>query len=282
MTTEATLAPAPAAVMVQAREENFPVASILVGRTARRHLLAIYGFARLVDDIGDEAPGDREALLDWLDDELGRVFGGQPPEHPLMQSLALAVRECPLPEAPFRRLVLANRQDQRVSRYETFDELLGYCQLSAAPVGELVLHVFGAATEQRIAWSDGICAGLQVIEHLQDVGEDYAQGRIYLPQEDLRRFGCEERDLIAAHASDRLRALLAYEASRARLLLAAGAPLTPTLAPRPRLTVAGFLAGGRAALGGLAQVGYDVLGEEPPKRPPRTFAKAFIAAMVGR
>src|SRR5205085_8462418 len=110
------------------------------------------------------------------------------------------VGECRLPEDPFRRLIAANLRDQVQTRYETFEDLLTYCQLSAAPVGELVLHVFGAATSQRVALSDRVCAGLQVIEHLQDVGEDAARGRVYLPRQDMLRTGCEEGDLIAGTA----------------------------------------------------------------------------------
>jgi squalene synthase HpnC len=229
--------------MSQARDENFPVASRLLGRRARGHLLAIYGFARLVDDLGDEAPGDRLALLDWADEELDRIYAGAEPEHAVMRELAPTVHACGLPAEPLRRLIAANRRDQAVSRYETFDDLLAYCRLSAAPVGELVLHVFGAATRDRIALSDSVCAALQVTEHLQDVGEDHARGRIYLPREDLERFGCAEEDLAGAVATPALRNVIAFEAARARELLGAGAPLTRRLPARARLAVAGFVAG---------------------------------------
>jgi squalene synthase HpnC len=273
--------PARAAVMSQAGDENFPVASRLLGRRARRHLLAIYGFARLVDDIGDEAEGDRLALLDWADEELDRVYAGQGPEHPVMRALAPTVRECALPAEPFRRLIEANRSDQAVTRYDSFDELLDYCRLSAAPVGELVLHVFGAATPERLALSERICAGLQVTEHLQDVAEDYARGRVYLPADDLARFGCDEDDLRAATATPELRALIAFEADRARALLAHGAPLARRLSPRSGLAVAAFVAGGNAALDALARAGYDVLAE--PARPTRRgFAASFARGVAGR
>jgi squalene synthase HpnC len=273
--------PARAAVMSQAGDENFPVASRLLGRRARRHLLAIYGFARLVDDIGDEAEGDRLALLDWADEELDRVYAGQGPEHPVMRALAPTVRECALPAEPFRRLIEANRSDQAVTRYDSFDELLDYCRLSAAPVGELVLHVFGAATTERLALSERICAGLQVTEHLQDIAEDYARGRVYLPADDLARFGCDEDDLRAATATPELRALIAFEADRARALLAHGAPLARRLSPRPGLAVAAFVAGGRAALDALARAGYDVLAERA--RPTRRgFAASFARGVAGR
>jgi squalene synthase HpnC len=273
--------PTRAAVLSQARDENFPVASRLLGRRARGHLLAIYGFARLVDDIGDEAEADRLALLDWAEDELGRVYAGQYPEHPVMRVLGPTVRECTLPADPFRRLIEANRRDQAATSYETFDELLDYCRLSAAPVGELVLHVFGAATPERLALSERICAGLQVTEHLQDVAEDHARGRVYLPAEDLARFGCDEDDLGAAMATPELRALIAFEADRARALLADGAPLARRLSPRPGLAVAAFVAGGRAALDALARAGHDVLAErQRPNR--RDFVAAFAGGVAGR
>ena len=238
-------------VLPQARRENFTVASVLLGRRRARHLTAIYGFARLVDDVGDEAPGDRGALLDVVALELRRAFakpGLETPQHPLMQTLAVTVKECALPIGPFERLIEANRVDQTVSRYDTFPQLLDYCQLSAAPVGELVLGVFGAATPNRVALSDRVCAGLQVVEHLQDIAEDHARGRVYMPREDLDRFGCTDADLSAEQPSASLRALIAFEATRARALLGSGAPLARTLPPAPRLAVAGFAAGGLRAL----------------------------------
>ena len=143
-------------------------------------MLAVYGFARLVDELGDSAPGDRLAALDWLEGELALAFDGTP-EHPLMRRLALTVRECALPREPFARLIEANRVDQRVSRYETWEQLRGYCALSADPVGEIVLAIFGKATPARVALSDSICTALQLAEHCQDVAEDFAAGRVYLP-----------------------------------------------------------------------------------------------------
>ncbi len=239
-------------VLPQAGRENFTVASRILGRGRARHLMAIYGFARLVDDVGDEAPGDRLALLEVMSDELGRVFAhsaSDPPQHPLMRELAETVRECRLPIGPFERLIEANRMDQTVTRYATFEQLLDYCQLSAAPVGELVLGVFGAATPNRVALSDRVCAGLQVVEHLQDIAEDHARGRVYMPREDLDRFGCGEADLAGADVpSAALRALIVFEAARARALLGSGGPLARTLPPAPRLAVAGFAAGGLRAL----------------------------------
>jgi squalene synthase HpnC len=272
-------APEARAVMAQAATENFPVASRLLPRAQREHLLAIYGFARLVDDAGDESPGDRLALLDWLDADVDRLFGGRRPEHPIVQALTPTVERCGLADGPFRRLIEANRRDQRQHRYRTFDELLDYCQLSAAPVGELVLGVFGAATPERIELSDRICGGLQVTEHLQDVAEDRARGRVYLPLEDMERFGCREEDLAARAPSPPFRSLMAFEVERARGLLASGAPLMRTLPLRPRLTVAAFVAGGRAALRALERADYDVLGRHPrPSRPAFAVELARTAA----
>jgi squalene synthase HpnC len=234
-----------------------------------------------VDDLGDEATGDRAALLDWIGEELDRVYAGAEPEHPVMRELATTVRACALPAEPFRRLIAANRLDQEVTRYETFEDLLAYCALSAAPVGELVLHVFGVATPERIALSDAVCSGLQVTEHLQDVAEDLARGRVYLPREDLARFSCSEEDLAAKSAGPAVRAVVAFEAARARELLAAGAPLARRLPRRAGLAVAGFVAGGRAALDALERAGWDVLAARP-RGARRDFATALVRSAVGR
>jgi squalene synthase HpnC len=164
---------------------------------------------------------------------------------------------------PFRRLIEANRRDQVVDRYETYEDLLGYCELSANPVGELVLRVFGSATAERLALSDRVCSALQLTEHWQDVREDYSKGRIYLPLEDLRRFDVAEADLGATDASPALRSLIEFEVRRARELLDEGAPLVGMLSGRPRLAVAAFVAGGRSALAAIERAGYDVLGSPP-------------------
>ena len=133
--------PTRAEVMPKAQAENFTVASLLLSRAQRRALLGIYGFARLVDDIGDETTGDRAAMLDWLEDDVGRMFTAEP-IHPLLRRLAPSARAHGFPKRAFLRLIAANRQDQDVSRYETYDELADYCDLSANPVGELVLYTF--------------------------------------------------------------------------------------------------------------------------------------------
>jgi squalene synthase HpnC len=271
-------APGAAELRARARRENFPVALVLLPRAQRAHLMALYGFARLADDVGDEAGGDRLALLGALDADLDRIFAGDPPLHPVLQRLAPTVRALSLPEQPFRRLIEANRRDQRVSRYATWTELREYCALSANPVGRLVLHVFGAATLERLRASDAVCTALQLVEHCQDVAEDLARGRLYLPAEDLARFGCHERDLQARTASPAVRELMSFEVSRVRALLDLGAPLVQMLSGRPRLAIAGFVAGGRAAASAIERRGFDVLAGAPrPRR--RDLLREIVTAL---
>jgi squalene synthase HpnC len=261
--TELERLPGEDAVLPLARVENFPVALRVLGPRLAAHLTAIYGFARLVDQIGDEVDGDRLALLDRFEADLGRVFDGGDPEHPLLRRLAPTVRACGMPRGPFQRLVEANRRDQSVHAYRTFDELVGYCELSANPVGELVLHVFGAATPDRIELSDRVCTALQLVEHWQDVGEDHRRGRVYLPAEDLERFGVGVAELGEAHAGPALRELLAFEVARARALLDEGAPLVRRLRGRARVAVAGYVGGGRANADAIVGADYDVLAGPP-------------------
>jgi squalene synthase HpnC len=274
-------APAAGAVMARAESENFPVASRVLGRRVRGHLLALYGFARLVDELGDSTPvqvlaegraatpEERLAALDELERDLDRAYRGAA-EHPLLKRLQPTLRSCGLPREPFVRLIEANRMDQRVGSYATWEQLRGYCELSANPVGELVLGVFGQASAERVALSDAICTALQLTEHCQDVAEDRDRGRVYLPAEDLARCGCTTADLSAAHAGEPLRAVLAFEVRRARDLLARGAPLIDRLdGRRERLAVAAFVAGGRAALHAIERAGYDVLAGPPRAGTPR-------------
>ncbi len=271
-------APGAETVMARARGENFPVASRLLPRRERGHLLAIYGFARLADQLGDEIRGDRLAALDWLEAELDLAYAGRRAKHPLLQALEPTIRACQLPRRPFLALIDANRLDQRVHRYESWEQLLAYCELSANPVGELVLGVFGLANPERVGLSNSICTALQLAEHWQDVAEDLARGRVYLPAEDLARFGCNERDLHADHAGESLRRLLAWEVERTHELLDRGAPLIGTLHGRARLAVAAFLGGGRAALAAIERAGYDVLAG-PPRAGRRRRALALADAL---
>ncbi|MFF0084081.1 squalene synthase HpnC [Streptomyces canus] len=264
----------------KAAGENFPVAPFFLPKDWRTDLIAVYGFARLVDDIGDGdlAPGgtdagllgvspeeaeDRSLLLDAFEADLDRVFDGTP-GHPLLRRLQATVRRRSLTPEPFLGLIAANRQDQLVTRYETYDDLLAYCELSANPVGRLVLAVTGTSTPERIRLSDAICTALQIVEHLQDVAEDLGRDRIYLPAEDMKRFHVQEADLAAKTAGASVRALVAYEAQRARELLNEGAPLVGSVHGRLKLLLAGFVAGGRAALHAIAAAEHDVL-PGPPK-----------------
>jgi squalene synthase HpnC len=257
------LLPGESAVLPLSAQENFAVAARVVGRETGRHLVAIYGFARLVDQLGDEVEGDRLALLGVLEAELDRVYSGEP-EHPIMRTLQTSVRECGFPRGPFERLIEANRRDQVQATYATFEDLVDYCTLSANPVGELVLYVFAMATPDRIALSDRVCTALQLVEHWQDVAEDFAHGRVYLPAEDLERFGVTHADLGASGTGATLRELMAFEVSRARRLLDEGAPLVGTLRGRARFAVAGYVGGGRANAEAIVRAGYDVLAG-PPK-----------------
>ncbi|MEU0145233.1 squalene synthase HpnC [Streptomyces sp. NPDC006288] len=271
----------------KAADENFPVAPFFLPRAWRDDLMAVYGFARLVDDIGDGdlAPGgadarhlglepgqgdDRLALLDALEADLHRVFASTgDPRHPLMRALRPTVRRCALTPEPFLGLVEANRQDQKVRRYGTYGELLAYCELSANPVGRLVLQITGTASPERIRRSDAVCTALQIAEHLQDVAEDLGRDRIYLPAEDMARFHVGEADLAAPSAGAAVRTLVAFEAERAGHLLDEGIPLVGSVHGRLGLLLAGFVGGGRAALGAIRAAGFDVLPGPPKPTAPR-------------
>ncbi|MCX5135584.1 squalene synthase HpnC [Streptomyces sp. NPDC060011] len=264
----------------KAADENFPVAPFFLPRAWRDDLMAVYGFARLVDDIGDGdlAPGggdarllgvsaaeseDTSVLLDALESDLHRVFDATP-RHPLLQGLQPTVRRAGLTPEPFLGLIAANRQDQLVKRYETYDDLLAYCELSANPVGRLVLSVTGTSTPERVRHSDAVCTALQIVEHLQDVAEDLGRDRVYLPAEDMKRFHVVEADLAAPTAGASVRALVAYEAERALNLLNEGTPLVGSVHGRLKLLLAGFVAGGKAAVHAIVAAEYDVL-TGPPK-----------------
>ena len=267
--------PGPAEIMVQAGSENFPVAAFFLPGKIRRHLLNIYGFARLVDDLGDEVAGDRLAHLDWLESELDRTYSGSP-RHPLMRQLAVTINEFAIPRQPFLDLIEANRRDQTIKRYGNVDELVEYCSYSANPVGRLVLYVFSAPTRDRFELSDAVCTGLQLVEHWQDVAEDYAAGRIYLPGDDMEQFGVSESELGGKHANAGFRRLMDFEVQRAHEMLTAGAPLANTLRGRRRLAIAAFVAGGRAALNAIQKADFDVLSRSP--RP----SKASYLLELGR
>jgi squalene synthase HpnC len=256
----------------------------------RRDLTAYYGFARLTDDLGDEPlPGvtgvvsadderaTRIRLLDELEADVAKIYepGGPPPELAAIRALGETVRVHGIPLKPLADLIQANRQDQLVTRYETCDDLVRYCELSANPVGQVVLYIVGAATPDRISASDKICTALQFVEHWQDVAEDLRNGRVYLPQEDLRQYRVTEDDLARPTASADVIKLMMFEAERAASLLDEGAPLAGTLHGFARLAISGYIAGGRAALRAIRDSGYDVLATTPkPGKAARLAAMA--------
>ncbi|HKT59098.1 MAG TPA: squalene synthase HpnC [Gemmatimonadales bacterium] len=258
--------------------ENFPVALAVLPRPIRADLVAAYRFARYVDDLGDEAPGGRVPQLERVRAEVHRLYETGNPEDEVVAGLGGLVARTGMPIGVWLRLVEANLIDQRVARYETFDDLLEYCRLSANPVGEIVLHIFGCATPDRIAFSDRICTALQLLEHWQDVGEDYSRGRIYVPQRDLRRFKVAETLLDSPVATEELRALIAFETDRALAWLDAGAPLVSTLSGWPRLAVSGYIAGGRAAASLLRRSGHDPMRTRKPSG--WDVARAWLEATV--
>jgi squalene synthase HpnC len=271
-------APELSAERIEARAagENFPVVSLLSPRRARPHLRAIYGFARLVDNLGDEARGDRDALLDELERELEG-----PARTEIMRKVHDTVAACALSKEPFAHLIEANRIDQVKTRYETWEELREYCTYSADPVGRLVLGVYGRSGQTELfSLSDSICTGLQLVNFVQDPPRDLALGRVYLPREDLRRFGVRDSDL-AGPLTEPVTALLRFEGDRARSLLEAGLPLAKALGGRPGMSVALYARGGLAALEALEKAGWDVFSGRPA--PTRwTFARLALRELVRR
>ncbi len=289
------------AVAAKASAENFPVALRVLPARLRQHLTAYYGFARLADDIGDEPLPDssehprsselgrqeeratRIRLLDDLEADVKKIYGArQEPELPAIRALGETVRATGIPLATLADLIQANRQDQLVTRYEAYDDLLRYCELSANPVGQAVLYIVGGATPERIALSDKICTALQLVEHWQDVAEDLRNGRVYLPQEDLKAYGVTEEDLAQPTASRAVISLMTFEAERATKLLDEGSPLVGTLRGFARVAISGYIAGGRAALAAIRHRGYDVLAATPRPGKAATLAGLVSCYVRGR
>jgi squalene synthase HpnC len=256
----------------RARTENFPVASLLFPRRLRPHLRAVYGFARLVDILGDEVEGDRPAALDDLEREVDLCYAGTP-TWPVMLVLQPTVREFSLPREPFLRLIEANRMDQRISEYDTWDDLREYCRHSADPVGRLVLGLLRLDGDRAlVAASDDVCTGLQLVNFLQDVPRDLALGRIYMPRVDREQFGVTELD----RANQPLTDLLQFEAGRARGLLSGGRLLQARIGGRVGRAVGLFARGGLAALDALEAARWDIFTQRP--RPSR--ARLALAAFA--
>jgi squalene synthase HpnC len=249
-----------------AHYENFPVATLLVPRALRPAIVAIYRFARAADDLADEGdalPGDRLAALDRYERALDAIGDGAPPVEPPFPELAAAIARHDLPLGPFRDLLSAFRQDVSTTRYANADLLLDYCRRSANPIGRLLLRLYRAEAPANLVASDAICTALQLINFWQDVAADWHRGRLYLPMEDLVRFGVTEAHLEELRCDGAWSALMAFESARARALLESGRPLTRALPLRLGFELAGVLAGGHRILDGIDATGGDVFRRRP-------------------
>jgi squalene synthase HpnC len=262
-----------AEIAARAAGENFPVGSVLFPRPLRPHIRALYCYARLVDEIGDAYDGDRLAALDELEGEVEAAFAGEA-TWPVLRNVQPTIREFELPREPFLRLIEANRMDQRVGEYQTWEDVKHYCVHSADPCGRLVLGVLRRLDDRELVEaSDSVCTGLQLVNFLQDVPRDLELGRIYLPADDRRTFGDPPLD----RPTEELRALLRFEAQRAAELLAAGEVLRERIGGRLGRAVALFSRGGLAALDALEAAGWDIFSGRP--RPSRA-RRAREAALV--
>ncbi len=263
----------------QERGENFPVALRVLPRAVRDDLRAVYGVARVIDDLGDRAPGDRVAQLMEFGRDLATIWDGGRPRHPVLRGLVPTVVAHGLGRDPFERLVRANLLDQRVHRYPTYPDLRAYCALSADPVGRIVLGVFGVTDPAAVGLSDRVCTALQLVEHCHDVAEDRRAGRVYLPQEELTAFGVAEAELDAPAAVPAVRRLMAFQTARAAELLESGPELVGLLSGWARVAIAGYVAGGLAAVDALRRADGDVLAGQPRTR--RRDVGKHLAVLLG-
>ncbi|HXA27393.1 MAG TPA: squalene/phytoene synthase family protein [Candidatus Angelobacter sp.] len=265
---------APAQLGVARRRENFPLA-FLCPPSVRAGRLAVYGYCRLVDDLGDELAGDRLAALDAAESELRAALRGAA-THPVFVALQ-PVFAAGMPVEPFLRLIDANRFDQRVASYASWEEVDAYCALSAAPVGEMVLRLEGLATDARLALSASVCAGLQLANHWQDLREDAVRGRCYVPLPVLSRHGVTVAGLAAGQAPGGFVPMLAECLAEARGRLRAGWPLAASLRGRMRAEIAGFAAHGAAACDAVERAGESGLRVRPSARARGRAAAVFTA-----
>jgi squalene synthase HpnC len=250
------------AALARTHYENFTVVSRFLPADKRDHMNAVYAFCRSVDDLGDEYQGDRLAALDEWEADLRRCYDSTP-LHPYMVALQATIRRFDLPVEPFLRLVEANRMDQTTKRRRTFEDLEHYCTHSANPVGHLTLYVFGYRDENRQHLSDFTCTALQLANFWQDVVRDYRMGRIYIPLEDMERFGYTEAELAEGVVTESFRSLMKFEVDRARGLFMRGFDLVDTLDGRFKLDVALFTKGGLSVLDAIERRDYDVLSGRP-------------------
>ena len=253
------------ASVANGNHENFTVASLLLPRGLRPYFQVIYAFCRLTDNFGDEAEGDRLALLDEWEDELTRAYSAPPrqPTHPVMVALRDVVTRFDIPEEPFRRLIMANRMDQGRVRFATFADLLYYCEHSATPVGHMVLHLLGDRTDESRRLSDATCTALQLANFWQDVRRDYEMDRIYIPLEDMSSFGYSADELADGVVNHAFRSMLRFEVGRAQELFDEGLPLARRVKGRARLDIALFSKGGLRVLDAIREQDYDVLSNRP-------------------
>ena len=255
-------------------DENFTVVSWFLPKALRPHFFALYAFCRWTDDLGDEAEGDRLALLDAWERDLRACFDDRRAA-PLFVALGRTIDQFDIPDEPFLRLTEANRMDQRITRFETYDDLLYYCEHSATPVGRMVLYVLGYRDPERQRLSDATCVGLQLANFWQDISRDLAKGRVYIPIDDMRRFDYTKDDLRAGVADERFRALMRFEVRRARLLFAEGRALEDMVDARVRTDVRLFRLGGEAVLDAIERAGYDTLSQRPRTGKARKLALAL-------
>ncbi|MFL6301656.1 MAG: squalene synthase HpnC [Terriglobales bacterium] len=246
--------------LAKSHYENFSVATWFLPERLKPHFYSVYAYCRISDDLGDEVgdPQQSLVLLDEWEAELDACYDGNP-RHPVFVALRETVRACDVPKQPFADLLKAFRQDQRVSRYETFDDLLGYCRYSADPVGRLVLYICGYRDAERQALSDYTCTALQLANFWQDIPVDYRKGRIYLPLESMRKFGVAESDIAGCRFTPEFRELMRFEVARAREWFARGLPLRGMVDHELALDIELFSRGGQAILNAIERQGYDVL-----------------------
>ena len=268
------------AKLAQTHYENFSVASWFLPKRLRQHFYNVYAYCRISDDLGDEV-GDASASLALLDQwqrELDACYDGNP-KHPVFVALAETVRQFDIPKHEFSDLLIAFRQDQRVTRFETFADVLGYCHYSANPVGHLVLYLCGYRDAERQLLSDVTCTALQLANFWQDVSVDYAKGRIYLPLEDLRRFGVSEQDIAHNQNTPAFCEMMKFEVERAHDWFRSGLPLVGKVDHELAIDLDLFSRGGQEILHAIEKQGYAVLGNRPAISKPRKLALVARAAM---
>ena len=252
------------ASVTRSHYENFTVASWLLPKVLVPHFEAVYAYCRWADDLADETGGGDVALdlLGWWRRGLLECYGGSS-IHPVFVALQDTIRAFAIPASPFLDLLVAFEQDQRVSKYDTFEQLLGYCKNSANPVGHLVLYLFETFNETKAALSDDICTGLQLANFWQDVARDFEMGRIYLPLEDRVRFGVTEDQIRDKKFDAAFRELMSFEVRRTRAFFERSKGLLPLLPGKARVDVGLFTLGGEAVLRAIEKQNYDVLTSRP-------------------